>query len=270
MFLIDKCMADPVQAIFYARKTVEHGCSRGVLMSLYGTGLFEREGRGVTNFRELLPPCQSDLAREITRDPYCFGFTELREPYNERILKNALIENIEKFLLELGTGFAYMGREYRLEVGRSEQFMDMLFYNVNLHCYVVVEVKTVKFSSAHIGQLGGYMVAVDHQLRKPGDNKTIGLLICKSKDRVEAQYALEATTQPIAVSEYDLEKFYPEKIEGTIPTIAELETQLEKSLENFSPQEPSPQAPRKKTTIAKLPSAKTPKKRPPKKDDKVL
>ncbi len=225
-FLIDKCIDKPEEALFYAQKTFEHGCSRAVLMNFYGTGLFEREGKGITNFANTLPSSDSDLAQEITRDPYCFGFTGLRETYNETVLKDALISNIEKFLLELGTGFAYMGREYRMPVGNTEQFIDMLFYNVRLRCYVVVEVKTVKFEAAHIGQLGTYMVAVDHQLCKPGDNKTIGLLICKSKDRVEAQYALESSTQPIGISEYELERFYPEKLEGTIPTIEEIEAKL--------------------------------------------
>ncbi len=226
MYLIDKCSDNPTEALFYARETVKHGWSRSVLMNMYGTDLFERQGKGDTNFIKTLPSQESDLAQEITRDPYCFGFTQLCEPYNERVLKDALITNIEKFLLELGTGFAYMGREYRLEVGQTEQFMDMLFYNVRLRCYVVVEVKTTKFEPSHIGQLGSYMVAVDHLLRNPGDNKTIGLLICKSKDKIEAQYALESSSQPISISEYELEKFYPEKLEGTIPSIEEIERKL--------------------------------------------
>lgn len=234
MYLIDKCSANPTEALFYARETVEHGWSRSVLMNMYGTDLFDRQGKGDTNFIKTLPSHESDLAQEIIRDPYCFGFTRLCDPYNERILKDALIKNIEKFLLELGTGFAYMGREYRLEVGHTEQFMDMLFYNVRLRCYVVIEVKTTKFEPSHIGQLGSYMVAVDHLLRTPGDNKTIGLLICKSKDRIEAQYALESSSQPISISEYELEKFYPEKLEGTIPTIEEIEAKLSENLKDES------------------------------------
>ena len=230
MYLIDKCSDNPTEALFYARETVKHGWSRSILMNMYGTDLFDRQGKGDTNFINTLPSQESDLAQEITRDPYCFGFTQLCEPYNERVLKDALITNIEKFLLELGTGFAYMGREYRLEVGQTEQFMDMLFYNVRLRCYVVVEVKTTKFEPSHIGQLGSYMVAVDHLLRNPGDNKTIGLLICKSKDKIEAQYALESSSQPISISEYELEKFYPEKLEGTIPTIEEIEAKLSENL----------------------------------------
>ncbi len=231
-YLMDKYGSEPTKALFYVRKTMEEGWSRDVLLNFMDTGLYEREGKGITNFMQTLPAPESDLAQEITRDPYCFGFTETRDPYNERVLKDALIHNIERFLLELGTGFAYMGREYRLQVGQTEQFLDMLFYNVRLRCYVVIEVKTTKFQSSHIGQLGAYMVAVDHQLCKAGDNKTIGLLICKSKDRVEAQYALEASTQPISVSEYDLEKFYPEKLEGTIPTVEEIEANLAHRLED--------------------------------------
>lgn len=146
------------------------------------------------------------------------------------MLKDALIHNIEKFLLELGTGFAYLGREYRIEVGDTEQFLDMLFYNLKLRCYVVIEVKTTPFASSHIGQLGTYMVAVDHQLRTEHDNKTIGLLICKTKDRVVAQYALESSNQPIGISEYELEKFYPAKLEGTIPTVKEIEDNVGKEL----------------------------------------
>ena len=138
-----------------------------------------------------------------------------------------IYNNITHFLTELGTGFAYVGKEYRLEVGQTENFIDLLFYNLNLSCYVVIEVKIGKFEFSDIGQLGGYVVACNHQLRKEGrDNPTIGLLICKEKDRVQAQYALESSSQPLGISEYDLEKFYPEKVEGTIPTIEEIEAKL--------------------------------------------
>lgn len=162
----------------------------------------------------------------MTKDPYCFDFTGLRERYNERQLKYALIANLEKFLLELGTGFAYMGREFRLEIGGEEQFLDMLFYNIRLRCYVVIEVKTVAFQASHIGQLGAYVVAIDHLLRKESDNKTIGLLVCKTKNNVFAQYALESSNQPLGISEYELSKLYPEKVEGTIPSIEEIEAKL--------------------------------------------
>lgn len=224
--LIDRFASDPAAALFYVRKTIENGWSRSVLLNFLDTNLHKREGKAVTNFNLTLPEATSDLAQELTRDPYCFAFTGLRERYNERQLKNALIANIQAMLLELGTGFAYMGREYRLQVGQTEQFLDMLFYNVNLRCYVVVEVKTEPFSPAHVGQLSTYVVAVDHILKKPSDNKTLGLLICKTKDNVFAKYALEGSNQPLGISEYELSKLYPEKVEGTIPTIEEIEVRL--------------------------------------------
>lgn len=146
--------------------------------------------------------------------------------YNEKELKDALIDNIEKFLLELGQGFAYMGREYRLQIGNTEQYLDMLFYNVNIHAYVVQECKVTSFEPSYIGQLGTYVVAVDHQLRKEGDNKTIGILVCKDKDEVMARYALESTSQPLGVSSYQLSKLIPEKFKGSLPSIEEIEANL--------------------------------------------
>ena len=228
--IMDKCHGDTQKALFFVNKVIQDGWSRSVLLNFIETNLYERQGFATTNFNLTLPPSESELAQEITRDPYCFSFTELREPYNERRLKDSLLHNIEKFLLELGTGFAYLGKEFRLEIGNTEQFIDMLFYNLKLRCYVVIEVKTTQFTSSHIGQLGAYIVAVDHQLRTKQDNKTIGLLICKNKDRVVAQYALESSNQPIAISEYELEKFYPTKVEGTIPTIKEIEYNIGKEL----------------------------------------
>ena len=143
------------------------------------------------------------------------------------MLKDKLLGNITQFFVELGTGFAYVGREYRLQVGEREQFVDLLFYHLNLSCYVVIEVKIGKLEFADVGQLSGYIVTCNHILRKEGrDNPTIGLLICKEKDRIQAQYALESSSQPIAISEYELEKFYPEKVEGVIPTIREIEEKL--------------------------------------------
>jgi predicted nuclease of restriction endonuclease-like (RecB) superfamily len=206
---------------------VENGWSRDMLLNFMGTDLYERQGKALTNFQRTLPEETSDLARELTKDPYDFAFTGITGKYNEALLKEKLLGNITQFLVELGTGFGYLGKEYRLQVGEREQFIDLLFYNLNLSCYVVIEVKIGKFEFADIGQLGGYVVACNHTLRKKGrDNPTIGLLICKEKDRVQAQYALESSSQPLAISEYELEKFYPEKVEGTIPTIEEIETKL--------------------------------------------
>ena len=227
MLLIDKCSDAPQKALFFARQTVENGWSRSMLLNALSTDLYERQGKALTNFGRTLPAETSDLAQELTKDPYNFAFTGITGRYNEKLLKDGLLNNITRFLVELGTGFAYVGREYGIMVGEREKFMDLLFYNLNLSCYVVVEVKIGRFEFADIGQLGGYMVACNHILKKEGrDNPTIGLLICKEKDKVQAQYALESSTQPISISEYELEKFYPEKVEGTMPTIEELEQRL--------------------------------------------
>ena len=232
MLLIDKAKDDYKKAWFYVCEIIENGWSRNMLLNGLDTNLYERQGHALTNFKRTLPEETSDLAQELTKDPYDFAFTGITGPYNERLLKDKLLGNITQFLVELGTGFAYLGKEYRIQVGEREQFIDLLFYNLNLSCYVVIEVKIGKFEFADLGQLGGYVVACNHILKKEGrDNPTIGLLICKEKDRVQAQYALESSSQPLAISEYELEKFYPEKVEGTIPTIEEIEAKLSARLE---------------------------------------
>lgn len=225
--ILDKVKGDEQKALFYVSQTIENGWSRSMLLNCIDTNLYERQGKALTNFKQNLPKPDSDLAREITKDPYNFAFAGITGRYNEKILKDALLNNISNFLIELGTGFAYVGKEYRLEIGDTENFIDLLFYNIKLRCYVVIEVKIEKFSPRYIGQIGTYVTAVNHILREEGkDNPTIGLLICKSKDNTLAKYALESSTQPIGISEYELEKFYPTKVEGTIPTIAEIEAKL--------------------------------------------
>lgn len=230
-YIIDRFMHDKDRALFYVRKTVEYGWSRAMLLNFLDTDLYEREGKAVTNFAHTLPEPMSDLARELTKDPYNFAFAGITGRYNETLLKKALLTNITDFLLELGTGFAYVGKEYRLEIGGTENFIDLLFYHLNLRCYVVIEVKVDKFSPGDVGQLGTYVVACNHLMKRPDDNPTIGLLVCKSKDNTLAQYALEGSNQPIGISAYELEKLYPTKVEGLIPTIEELEAQLNKTEE---------------------------------------
>lgn len=226
-YLMDRYGTEPAKALFYVRKTMEEGWSRDVLLNLMDTDLYEREGKALTNFIRTLPDETSDLAQELTKDPYNFAFTGIARPYNERILKDALLDNISQFLLELGTGFAYVGKEYRLQIGQKEKFIDLLFYNLKLSCYVVIEVKIGEFDFQDLGQLSGYVVACNHILKKEGrDNPTIGLLICRQKDSLLAQYALEGSNLPLGISEYELSKLYPEKVEGTIPTIEELEAKL--------------------------------------------
>lgn len=185
--IMDKVKDDIDKALFYVRQTVENDWSRSMLLNFISTNLYERQGKVLTNFTKTLPDAMSDLAQELTKDPYNFAFTGITGRYNERLLKDALLNNITRFLIELGTGFAYVGKEYRLEIGETENFIDLLFYNLSLSCYVVVEVKIGKFAFADIGQLGGYVVACNHLLRKEGrDNPTIDLLICKEKDRIQA------------------------------------------------------------------------------------
>ncbi len=224
--IIDKFSNNPATALFYAHKVVEEGWSRNVLKSFIDTSLHLRQGKALTSFSRLLPAPDSDLAQELTKDPYIFDFTEMTEPYKERELKKALMSNISRFLLELGSGFAYVGEEYRLKVGHTEQFIDLLFYNIKLHAYCVIEVKTGSFGAGDIGQLGTYMTAVNHILKTEHDNPTIGLLICKDKDNVLAQYALESSSQPIGVAEFQLTKFIPDEFKSSLPSIEEIESEL--------------------------------------------
>lgn len=227
MLLIDKFKAEPKKALFFVHQTTLNGWSRDTMLNFIGTDLYERQGKALTNFKETLPEETSELAQELTKDPYNFAFTGITTKHNERKLKDALLDNITQFLLELGTGFAYVGKEYRLQIGEKEKFIDLLFYNLNLSCYVVVEVKIGEFDFTDVGQLGGYVVSCNHILRKEGrDNPTIGLLVCKQKDNLVAQYSLESSSQPLGISEFELAKIYPGKVEGTIPTIEEIEQGL--------------------------------------------
>ena len=225
-YIIDKCKGDSEKALFYVQKTLENNWSRVVLLNFLDTDLYERQGKALTNFSRTLPAEQSDLAQAITKDPYNFDFLTLRDKYDEKELKDALMDKVQNFLMELGTGFAYMGREVRLEVGSTEKFLDMLFYNTKRHCYVVVEVKPGKFDSSYAGQLGTYVVAVNHQLKTEHDNPTLGLLVCKDLDKIEAQYALESSSQLLGISRYELTRLIPEDFKGSLPTIEEIEAEL--------------------------------------------
>ena len=226
VLLLKKVKGDAIKALFYIHKTIENGWSRSILDIQLDSSLYERQGKAINNFDLTLPKENSDLAKELTKDPYDFNFISLDDEYSEKDLKDALIDNIQRFLLELGTGFAYLGREYRLLVGETEQFIDMLFYNTQVHAYVVIEVKTTTFKPEYTGQLGTYVVAVNHLLKSEKDEKTIGILVCKDKDNVLASYSMESTTQPIGVSSYDLSKLIPEKYKSSLPTIEEIENEL--------------------------------------------
>ena len=225
LYIISQCK-DVDRAVFYLKQTVENGWSRAVLLNYLDTNLYERQGKAVNNFNRLLANPQSELAAQTLKDPYNFDFLTLDGEYRERELEQALTHNVTRFLLELGTGFAFVGSQVPLQVGEDTVYPDLLFYHLELRCYVVVELKVTKFKGEHLGQLGVYVSAVNHIKKKPTDNPTIGLLICKTKNNVMAQYALESTNQPIGISEYQLSKLMPENIQSQLPTIEDIEATL--------------------------------------------
>ncbi|MBQ7243130.1 MAG: DUF1016 family protein [Bacilli bacterium] len=211
------------EALYYVSECLENGWSRAILTNFIKSDLFHRQGKAITNFAYALPDSTSDLAQQITKDPYQFNFLSIGKKYDEKQLKDALIDNIERFLLELGDGFAYLGREKRIQIGQEEKFMDMLFYNLNLRCYVVVEIKVDKLGSENLGQLGLYVTAVNNQLKKEWDNPTIGLLIVGEKDDVVAKYAVEMMKPPIGIAEYQLTGVLPKELQSDLPSIEEIE-----------------------------------------------
>ncbi len=220
------------EALFYVQKTIENGWSRAVLMNFIDADLYHSQGKAINNFDRLLPDVHSDLVKETLKDPYNFDFLTLTENFKEKELEDALVANITKFLLELGHGFAYMGRQYPIKVGNKERVIDLLFYHLELRCYVVVELKAGEFEPEHTGKLGYYISAVNNQMKKEGDNPTIGLLICKTKDNIEAQYSLESSSQPIGISEYTFSKLLPENFKSSLPSIEDIERELNQEEEN--------------------------------------
>lgn len=219
-------LKDPTQRLHYAQQALAGGWSRSTLEVNIRNRLLERQGQAVTNFEIRLPAPHSQLARETLKDPYLFDFLGLGEDAHEREVENALVRHITRFLLELGSGFAFMGRQYRLEVNGNEFFIDLLFYHARLKCYVVVELKATAFKPEHAGQLNFYLAAVDRQVKAPEDKPTIGLLLCKTKDRLVAEYALSGIDKPIGVAEYELVRALPEKLMTSLPTVEELEIEL--------------------------------------------
>ena len=227
--IIDRCKDNVEKAIFFVKKTLNNNWSRDMLLNWLDTDLYEREGKAISNFKVTLPVVQSDLAQQITKDPYNFDFLTMKERYDERDLEDALVANVTKFLLELGKGFSYMGRQFRLSVGSQEFSPDLLFYNAHLHAYIVIELKVKSFKPEFLGQLSFYVSTINNQFKTEIDNPTIGLLICKDKDNVVAKYALDAYNQPIGISEYQLSKLIPDDFKSTLPSIEEIEKELNNS-----------------------------------------
>lgn len=223
--LIDK-LKTPQEREWYLAKAIEHGWSRNVLGIQIETRLRERSGQAITNFTNQLPAPLSDLARESLKDPYRLDFLELGEDAQERALEGAIIQHITKFLLELGTGFAFVGRQIHLEVGGDDFFIDLLFYHLKLRCYVVVELKAGAFKPEHAGKLSFYLSAVDAQMKTEQDGPTIGLLLCKSKNKVVAEYALRDLSKPIGVADYQLIEALPADLQTSLPSIEAIEQAL--------------------------------------------
>jgi len=223
--IIAKCQSI-AEAVYYVQNTLDNGWSRSVLTHQIESGLWQREGKAISNFSETLPAPQSDLAQQALKDPYVFDFLTLSKQHSERELEQGLIEHITHFLLELGAGFAYMGKQYPIHVGERDFFIDLLFYHAQLHCYVVIELKIGDFEPEHAGKLNFYIKAIDEQLRSEADQPTIGILLCKNKDRLVAEYALSDIQKPIGVSEYQLTQALPENLQSKLPSIEEIENEL--------------------------------------------
>jgi predicted nuclease of restriction endonuclease-like (RecB) superfamily len=218
------------EAEFYAGQTLQNGWSRNILSHQINANLFQRQGKAIHNFQNTLPEITSDLAHQMIKDPYQFDFLALTDNYKERELENALVSNITNFLLELGSGFAYIGRQVPLMIGDQEYFIDLLFYHLKLRAYVVVELKTTDLIPEYAGKLSFYLSAANDLLKHSTDNPTIGLMICKNKNNIIAEYALKDINQPIGVSEYQLSKLFPEEFKSSLPTIEEIEKELSSDL----------------------------------------
>ena len=219
-------LKDSQQRLAYAQSAIAHGWSRNVLNIHIETRLLERTGKAVSNFDVSLPKPQSDLARESLKDPYRLDFLGLGKEAGEREIENALVKHVTEFLLELGAGFAFVGRQVLLDVGDDEFFIDLLFYHLKLRCYVVIELKGGKFKPEHLGQLGFYLTAMDRQVKSEQDNPTIGLLLCKSKNKVVAEYALGDKSQPMGIAEYKLLESLPAELQTSLPSIEQIEREL--------------------------------------------
>ena len=225
--LLDK-VRDHQTRLWYAQKAHEYGWSRNVLVTQIESGLYARQGKALTNFSTALPPADSEMAVQVFKDPYLFDFLGTAAPRTERELEQVLVDHIQRFLLEMGAGFAFVGKQVLLEVGDRDFYADLLFYHLKLRCYVVVELKAVPFDPAFVGQLNLYLSAVDDLMRHPDDKPTIGLLLCKSKNRFVVEYALRGFEKPIGVAQWEttLVNSLPDDLKGSLPTIEEIEAEL--------------------------------------------
>jgi predicted nuclease of restriction endonuclease-like (RecB) superfamily len=221
-------LKDNEQRLWYAQQTIECGWSQNILEDLIKSDLYSRQGKAITNFQLTLPKPHSDLADQSLKDPYCLDFLEIADGFRERELEQALIDNIQHLLLELGKGFAFVGRQVPLRMDDNTYYVDLLFYHYKLHCFFVVELKNTPFRPEYAGKMAFYLATVDHCLKKEEDNKTIGMILCRSKDKLTVEYALKYNISPIGVSTYETELIekLPKELKNSLPTIEEIEAEL--------------------------------------------
>jgi len=222
-------ISDREEALFYVQKTIKHNWSRSVLQHQIEVGLYLREGKAITNFELVLPKPQSDLARQMIKDPYCFDFLNMSEQHKEQELEDALLEQVTTFLLELGAGFSFLGRQVKIFVDEEEFYIDLLFYHIPLHAYVVVELKTGNFKPEFTGKLNFYISAVDDIFKTEQDSPSIGILICKKKNKTVVEYALRDIKKPMGVSEYIVTRNLPDSLKTALPSIESIESELDKN-----------------------------------------
>lgn len=227
--IFTKCK-NVTEALFYINKTIENGWSRAVLLNMISGNLYQSQGKAITNFSKTLPDYDSELVKQTLKDPYIFDFLNITDNFKERELENALIDNIQKFLIELGNGFAFVGKQVEMKVGNQSFFLDLLFYHIKLKRYVVIELKSGEFEPEHAGKLNFYVTSVDKQLRDENDNATVGLIICKTKDDIIAEYSLTDLHKPLGISSYELRKILPDNFKSSLPSIEEIENELNKNI----------------------------------------
>ena len=224
--LLMERVKDLSSRLWYMEQIIQNGWSRDTLGLMIKSDAHERKGKAVSNFKLTLPDPQSDLVRQSLKDPYIFDFLTLTEPFNERELETELVKHLEKFLIELGAGFAFVGRQYRMEISDQDYYIDLLFYHLKLRCYIVIELKKGDFKPEYAGKMNFYCSAVDDLIKDPTDQTTIGLILCQTKDRILAEYALRDVHKPIGVSEYELTRALPENLKSSLPSIEEIEAEL--------------------------------------------
>lgn len=218
---------------FYIKETIANGWSRNVLEMQIKTNLFHRQGKAITNFKQTLPAEISDLVNQTLKDPYIFDFLTIGKEAHEREIEKSLVEHVEKFLLTLGKGFAFVGRQYELKVGDEDFYLDLLFYHIHLKCYVVVELKAGKFKPEDAGKLNFYLSVVDGEIKRSDDNPTIGILLCGSKNGLTAEYSLQGISKPMGVTSYEITEKLPKNLKTQLPTIEEFEAELGQKIKNL-------------------------------------